>query len=106
MLGRLLFISEPPLFASVFMQQTRSQAPAQSSEAQLVPRRNRQIVDISSAPRRFVPHLESRDEVKDIRRRNSAARTVNRKHRLPPDIVKINVLHHRTSPVRQVQEIH
>ncbi len=65
----------------------------------LVAGRNRQVINIRTAARRFVPHLKPGDEVKDIRRRNSAAGPVNRKHRLTSDIVEIDVLHHRPSPV-------
>ena len=35
--------------------------------------RNRQIVDVRPAARRFVPHLKPGDEVKNVRRRQPAA---------------------------------
>src|SRR5580704_15820299 len=50
----------------------RSKPPSPPIRRNLVSRRNRQIVDVSSASRRVIPHLESRHEVEDVRRRDAA----------------------------------
>src|SRR5579863_8443707 len=52
-----------------------------------------QVVDVGTAAGRFVPHLEAGHEVEDVRRSEDSACAVDREHRLPADIVEINVLH-------------
>lgn len=71
----------------------------------LVAGRDGQVVDVSAGARRFIPHLESRNKVKDIRRSKTAACAVNREHGLSADVVEIDVLHDGASPVGKVKKI-
>src|SRR5271154_1598019 len=71
----------------------------------LIPRGNGQVVDVRAASWRLVPHLETRHEVKNVRRREATAGAVNREHGLAADIVEIDVLHDGASPVRKIEKI-
>ena len=72
----------------------------------LIPGGDGEVADVRAAAGRIVPHLESGDEVEDVRRSDASACAVNREHGLPAHVVEINVLHHGASPVRQIEEIH
>src|SRR5208337_2145069 len=82
-----------------------SEAPKEGAQS-LVTRRSRKGVNVSSRARAVVPDLHGQIKVEDVRRCQSAARPVNRKHRVAIDLVEINVFQHGAAPVRQIQEVH
>jgi hypothetical protein len=58
-----------------------------------------QGIDVGAGARAVVPHLHGQIEVEDVRRSNSAAGAINRKHRVAIDFVEVNVLQHGAAPV-------
>src|SRR5580693_2265750 len=67
--------------------------------------RPRQRIDVAAAAWRVIPHLKADIKIKDERRGNSSARSVNRKHRLPAHLEEVDVLHHGAAPVREIEEV-